>query len=129
MIKKTVRKPLTITTDPSLLPAPLCDCTHHNWLTCWAEKHHTSRFNAMFITTTRTVHLSGHCDCPCHQDANKQQVSEQDWIARVRREYKPDRRSPRRRNQDVALKFVAEPAPFVETRGRKSRRKVREARS
>lgn len=63
-----------------------CSCQHHNWLTCLAEKTGMSRFNAKMIFAYGTE--EGRCSCPCHQDANNQQISEKSWKRRMSRRQK-----------------------------------------
>lgn len=57
-----------------------CGCSHHDSLTCLAEREHLSRFNTMLY------HAHGDwrditiwCKCPCHRDTHGHQVAEQDW--------------------------------------------------
>lgn len=44
-----------------------CDCTHPDALTCLAEKHQTTRFNAMILFGKAGEY--GRCTCACHRKA------------------------------------------------------------
>lgn len=47
-----------------------CPCTHPDALTCIAEQHHMSRFNAMLIFGRGDIdRYPGQCTCPCHRRA------------------------------------------------------------
>lgn len=81
-----------------------CECVHPDALTCIAEQHHMSRFNASLVFATG-CERNGRCACYCHRDAKGQPVSEQDW----QRAREGTRRIPRRANQASEAVFVAAP--------------------
>ena len=68
---------------PPIPPRPVrihCECVHYDALTCIAETHHMTRFNASLVFAT-SGERNGRCTCPCHLD-NGNPISEQDWLVR-----------------------------------------------
>lgn len=59
--------------------APECACTHPKGdaITCIAEQHHMSRFNAMLVFGRGDIdRYPGQCTCPCHRDVAYRSVGE-----------------------------------------------------
>lgn len=88
MIHETVRKPVPVAIVEDAHPQCATNgCQHHDAITCIARQHGMSRFNAMLTFGTGDIdRFPGACSCPCHRDAHHHQVSEQVWLARVRRQ-------------------------------------------
>ena len=45
--------------------SPICECVHSDALTCLAQQHQMSRFNAMI--TYGEPNVPGYCTCACHR--------------------------------------------------------------
>lgn len=88
MIRETVRKPVATSTNELIQPARCSSgCEHSDAITCIARQHNMSRFNAMLTFSPSDIdRFPGSCSCPCHRDAQRHQVDEQTWLARVRRQ-------------------------------------------
>lgn len=78
------RSPEQRATDYTARMEPHCRCSHFNWVTCLAKQEGMSRFNAMIVFGHGDIDKQqyGKCTCPCHRDANDQQVSETVWNRR-----------------------------------------------
>ena len=87
MIKsETVRHLVPVTLNTAPARCSLSGCTHHNAITCIATTERISRFQAMLTYIVGDIDTDfGGCTCPCHRDEHNQQVSEDVWLARVRK--------------------------------------------
>lgn len=69
-------------TKPPIAPRKplrlICECVHPDALTCLAQQHHTTRFNAMIVFGQ--PNKPGECTCACHRDKHNQSVNEQQWL-------------------------------------------------
>lgn len=57
-----------------------CGCSHHDSLTCLAEREHETRFNTMMLHARGDWRdITIWCPCLCHRDARGHQIAEEAW--------------------------------------------------